>query len=119
MYYYIIRVDNIDTHSIFSSLNSLLDLLLRILSHLCLGDLSRPEVLKRFSAGEALACVIAIDDLVATNKAVAALKDQFPDLPLIVRAKNSQHQMRLEKIYGGFLFLGPRNRYPPIYDLYG
>ena len=49
----------------------------------------------RFSA-----CVICIDDLVATNKAVAALKNQFPSLPLIVRAKNRQHQKRLETTYG-------------------
>ena len=32
------------------------------------GDVNRPEVLKSFDVGKALACVVTIDDMTATNK---------------------------------------------------
>jgi voltage-gated potassium channel Kch len=56
--------------------------------------------LKSFDVGSAKACVIAIDDMTATNKAVISIRKNFPDLPLIVRAKDSQHRKRLENMFG-------------------
>lgn len=50
--------------------------------------------------GSALACVIAIDDMTATNKVVISMRKSFPDLPLIVRAKDLQHRKRLETMFG-------------------
>jgi hypothetical protein len=44
--------------------------------------------------------VIAIDDMTATNKVVISLRKSFPDLPLIVRAKDLQHRKRLETMFG-------------------
>ena len=65
-----------------------------------LGDINRPEVLKSFDVGSAQACVITIDDMTATNKAVISIRKSYPDLPLIVRAKDSQHRRRLETMFG-------------------
>jgi monovalent cation:H+ antiporter-2, CPA2 family len=71
------------------------------------GDINRPEVLKSFDVGSAMACVITIDDMTATNKAVISIKKSFPDLPLIVRAKDSQHRRRLETMFDDVLLTLP------------
>jgi hypothetical protein len=63
------------------------------------GDVNRPEVLKQFDVGDAKACIMTINDMTATNKAVASLRKLYPSLPLIVRARNVQHQRRLESMY--------------------
>ena len=64
------------------------------------GDVNRPEVLRNFNVGKAKACVFTIDDMMATNRAVITLRKMFPDLPLVVRAKNSEHQRKLENMFG-------------------
>ena len=64
------------------------------------GDITRPEVLKSFDAGSAQACVIAINDIKITNRAVMTIRKTFPDLTMLVRAKNTQHQNRLESMFG-------------------
>jgi CPA2 family monovalent cation:H+ antiporter-2 len=63
------------------------------------GDINRPEVLKNFDAGAARACVFTIDDMTATNKAVINVRKAYPNLPLLVRAKNNQHKKRLENMF--------------------
>lgn len=63
------------------------------------GDINRPEVLKSFNAGSAKACVITIDDMTATNKAVIRFKKAYPELPLVVRAKDAMHQERLTSMF--------------------
>ena len=64
------------------------------------GDINRPEVLKSFDVGSAKACVITVDDMSATNKAVINIRKYYPDLPIIVRAKDALHQKRLENMFG-------------------
>jgi monovalent cation:H+ antiporter-2, CPA2 family len=64
------------------------------------GDVTRPEVLKGFEVGEAEACVIAIDDISITNRAVMAIRKYYPELPIIARAKNTQHQRYLVSNFG-------------------
>jgi voltage-gated potassium channel Kch len=64
------------------------------------GDISRSEVLSSFDASSAKACVIALTDVVSTNKAVVALRKLSPTVPIIVRARDSQHQKRLESMFG-------------------
>lgn len=59
------------------------------------GDVTRPDVLKGFDIGSAEAVVVAIDDVSITNRAVMTIRKSFPDLPMIVRAKNTQHQKKL------------------------
>ena len=63
------------------------------------GDINRPEVLKSFNAGTAKACVLTIDDMTATNKAVIQIKKEYPNLPLVVRAKDAMHQERLTSMF--------------------
>lgn len=57
------------------------------------GDITRPEVLASFGAGNARACVVTIDDMSSTNRAVISLRKNFPNLPLIVRAKDAAHKV--------------------------
>lgn len=61
--------------------------------------MNRPDVLKSFDVGSAVACVVAIDDMTATNKVVISVRKSFPSLPLIVRAKDLQHRKRLETMF--------------------
>jgi hypothetical protein len=63
------------------------------------GDVNRPEVLKYFKAGLAKTCVLTVDDVSATNKAIVSIRKQFPHLPVIARANNQQHKMRIESEY--------------------
>eukprot|EP00981_Chlorochromonas_danica_P007235 scaffold1618_cov158-Ochromonas_danica.AAC.19 len=71
------------------------------------GDIHRPEVLKHFHLGDAKACVLTLEDMSATNKAVIRLRKLYPDLPMIVRARNAQHQKRLENMFDNILPIIP------------
>ncbi|RYH30454.1 potassium transporter KefB [archaeon] len=64
------------------------------------GDIHRPEVLKHFHVGDAKACVLTLSDMSATNKAVVRLRKVFPNVPIVARAKNPQHQKRLQSMFG-------------------
>ena len=70
-----------------------------------IGDVSRPDVIKKFKVGSAKSCVITIDDMSATNKAVVGIKKLYPNLPVIIRAKNNMHKKRLESMFGNLKFL--------------
>jgi hypothetical protein len=59
-------------------------------------------VLRNFNVASAKACVFSIDDMTATNRAVITLRKLCPNLPLIVRAKNVQHQKKLENMFGTY-----------------
>ena len=71
------------------------------------GDVNRPEVLKSFHAESARACVVAINDKAAISKAVASVRQLFPDLPIVARAINPAHQKRLEGDFEGVFALCP------------
>ena len=71
------------------------------------GDVNRPEVLKSFDIGSAKACVVTVDDMTATNKAIVNIRKSYPDVPIIVRAKDSQHQKRLENMFDGVYAMSP------------
>lgn len=47
--------------------------------------------------GRAKAAIITISDQDETNRAVISLRRQFPDLKIFARAKDINHQMRLQK----------------------
>lgn len=64
------------------------------------GDLGRPEVLEYFGVGAARLVVVAIADKRATNRVVVALRRLYPDLEIIARARDSEHQRRLNKMLG-------------------
>lgn len=57
-------------------------------------------MLKSFHIENAKACVLTLEDMSTTNKAVVKLRKAFPKVPIIVRAKDSQHQQRLESMFG-------------------
>eukprot|EP00607_Mallomonas_marina_P000054 CAMPEP_0182439616 /NCGR_PEP_ID=MMETSP1167-20130531/86546_1 /TAXON_ID=2988 /ORGANISM="Mallomonas Sp, Strain CCMP3275" /LENGTH=336 /DNA_ID=CAMNT_0024633359 /DNA_START=1112 /DNA_END=2119 /DNA_ORIENTATION=- len=71
------------------------------------GDVSRPEILRNFDAGSAKACVVAIGDMTNTNKAVINLRRTYPSIPLLVRAKDRQHQSRLQKMFANIQVICP------------
>lgn len=71
------------------------------------GDVNRPEVLNSFHLENAKACVITIDDLTAINKAVISVRKMFPELPIVARAANAQHQKRLEGTFDNVYAMCP------------
>ena len=60
----------------------------------------RPEVLRSLHIERARACVITLEDMSTTNKAVVKLRKLFPTVPIVARARNAQHQQRLESMFG-------------------
>lgn len=68
------------------------------------GDVNRPEMLKHFNVGNAKVCIITFDEISMINKAVVRLRKSYPNLPILVRAKNEQHRQRLENMFGKSLF---------------
>lgn len=65
-------------------------------------------MLKSFHIENAKACVLTLEDMSTTNKAVVKLRKAFPKVPIIVRAKDNQHQQRLESMFGELNNLGFR-----------
>jgi len=61
------------------------------------GNADRIEVLKSAGAGRAKAAVITIDNAVSANLIVSALRNNYVDLQIYVRAKDRKHMHLLEK----------------------
>lgn len=59
------------------------------------GDATRQEVLHAAGASEAKLLVIALDDEAAIDRLVATARTHFPNLQLLVRAKDMDHRFRL------------------------
>ena len=59
------------------------------------GDASRVDVLAAAGAGRARAAVLTIDHPPAVDRAVAALHEHFPDLPIFVRGHDPKHGKQL------------------------
>ena len=64
------------------------------------GDLGRPEVLDYFRIGDAKLVVVAVSDQKATNRIVVALRRKYPNLDVIARAADKDHQRRLTNVLG-------------------
>ncbi|KAJ1450784.1 Sodium/hydrogen exchanger family-domain-containing protein [Pelagophyceae sp. CCMP2097] len=62
------------------------------------GDLSRPEVLEYFHVGSARLIVVAISEKSAANKVVVTLRRLYPNVEIIVRAADKEHQRRLNSM---------------------
>jgi hypothetical protein len=63
------------------------------------GDIGRPEVCDAFNVGKAKQVIIAIADQSETNRVVTSLRRQYPDLQIFARAKDANHQKRLQKTF--------------------
>jgi glutathione-regulated potassium-efflux system protein KefB len=59
------------------------------------GDASRPDILHAAGADRARAFVLAIDDVEASMRTAQMVKEHYPKLPIIARARNRTHAHRL------------------------
>ncbi len=59
------------------------------------GDASRADILDAAQADKARAIVIAIDDIEASMRTAALVKETYPNLPVLARARNRNHAHRL------------------------
>jgi CPA2 family monovalent cation:H+ antiporter-2 len=59
------------------------------------GDAARGDALLRLGAGEAAAVIITMDEPVAAQRIVRKLRTQFPDLPILARARDADHAAQL------------------------
>jgi glutathione-regulated potassium-efflux system ancillary protein KefC/glutathione-regulated potassium-efflux system protein KefB len=60
------------------------------------GDASRLDLLRAAGAETALVFVLAIDDVDAAVRAAQLVRDQFPKLKILARARNRQHAFALK-----------------------
>lgn len=61
------------------------------------GDASRVEVLRAAGMQRAAAAVVTLDDVHGAERAVAAIRATLPDLPVVVRARDSGHHDSLAR----------------------
>jgi CPA2 family monovalent cation:H+ antiporter-2 len=59
------------------------------------GDAARGDALLRVGAGEAAAVILTMDEPVAAQRIVRKLRLQFPDLPILARARDADHAAQL------------------------
>jgi len=59
------------------------------------GDASRIDILEAAQAGKARAFVLAIDDVEASMRTAAIVRQNYPNLPIYARARNRTHAHRL------------------------
>lgn len=59
------------------------------------GDAARFDLLQAAKVGDAVAVVIAIDDVNSSLKAAELIRQNFPETPIYARARNRQHAYRL------------------------
>jgi len=59
------------------------------------GDVGRAGMVERLEIGNAKAVVLTMDDPVLVVRLAKLLRDEFPDLPIIARARDTDHAARL------------------------
>lgn len=59
------------------------------------GDAARGDALLRLGAGDAAAVILTMDEPVAAQRIVRKLRAQFPDLPILARARDADHAAQL------------------------
>lgn len=59
------------------------------------GDASRPEMLHRLGIDKASAMVVTMDSAAAAERIVAAVRLEQPNLPILARARDTAHALRL------------------------
>src|SRR5580692_974288 len=74
------------------------DLIRKIGIKVFYGDATRHEMLEAAGAAEAKLLVVAIDDVEGSLRLVELAQKHFPNLALLVRAKDREHAYRLIKI---------------------
>jgi len=61
------------------------------------GDVARGAMVDKLGLGSADALVLTMDDPVLIIRLARRMRDQFPDLPIIARARDTDHAARLYK----------------------
>jgi CPA2 family monovalent cation:H+ antiporter-2 len=59
------------------------------------GDASRPELLKKLHIDKAAAVILTMDHTAAAVRMVQAIRKEFPDVPVVARARDEQHALTL------------------------
>jgi monovalent cation:proton antiporter-2 (CPA2) family protein len=74
------------------------DFVRRFGSKIYFGDATRLDLLLSAKTGEAKLFVLAIDDVEASLKTAALVRQHFPDLPILARARNRTHFFQLRDL---------------------
>jgi CPA2 family monovalent cation:H+ antiporter-2 len=61
------------------------------------GDIARRELVEKLELGKAKAVVLTMDDPVLATRVAKRLREVHPDLPIIARARDTEHAARLYK----------------------
>lgn len=61
------------------------------------GDVSRTELLERFQAASPAAFILTMDNPVLINRLARKLRSAFPALPIVARARDTEHAAQLYK----------------------
>lgn len=59
------------------------------------GDAGRGDAMLRLGAGEAAAVILTMDEPVTAQRIVRKLRQQFPELPILARARDADHAAQL------------------------
>jgi len=59
------------------------------------GDVSHPEIIERLQRGKPAAFILTMDNPVLTARVTKRLREAFPDLPIVARARDPEHAARL------------------------
>jgi len=65
-----------------------------------LADCTRREVLEKFKVKDAKLVVIAVADKSAANQTALAIRQRYPEIPMLVRAMDDEHQDYLTESVG-------------------
>jgi monovalent cation:proton antiporter-2 (CPA2) family protein len=74
------------------------DFVRRFGSKIYFGDATRLDLLISAKIGNAKLFVLAIDDVEASLKTAALIREHFPDLPILARARNRTHHFQLRDL---------------------
>lgn len=61
------------------------------------ADVSHPEIIRRLQSGGPAAFVLTMDNPVLVNRIARRLREAFPDLPIVARARDAAHAAQLYK----------------------
>lgn len=65
--------------------------------HALFGDAGRADTLERLGIANATAAILTMDEPVAAQRLARRLRGQYPDLPIIARARDASHAAQLYK----------------------
>ena len=63
--------------------------------HIIIGDASRPELLKKLYIENAAVVILTMDHTAAAVRTVKAIRKEYPNVPVVARARDEQHAVTL------------------------